>query len=613
MKKFISIFMLAGMIAHAQSPQTQTAPIIPENAKYVNGVAPGYYPTAGSGLTLNVGPGTANCAGTIITYAGGTLTLTASTTNYIYLNTASSCAPATKTTAFTSSDIPLAKVITGSASITSITDDRTPFFESGSGGSGLPTTGGTMTGPIAFSGSAPQTESNLLMNPVSDSYFDWCSDSSHCTPSPLLIVNVSDFTTCNGSTDNTAGIQAANDASAGAILNFPLHGADCIISSTITNAGGVWNLNGTNLDYSPCTGTAIEEGVDFTLVIEYGGLQLTCVSGTPTMIDVPAATLRMFEALTSGPVGSIAIADDQGSNVWIDDVDFGNNIVASQSEIEARGINSDVDTSQIKLDSMVAVNLRDIRTAEFTGASGDGYIELSNTLSTAPINYVFSGSYIGGGGVGIHAGNYAIKINIGVTGSIWGAFDWTKDGGSDLDILSTSLSGMNLTSTETSTNKTINYVFPLPAMYQTCDASKVPLYSSAVCTFTLSSAQILAYDGTTATTVPVIGAPGSGKVIVITASNSAVEYVFNSAAYSADISLESSWGVTAGTMFGSTIATSQTASQVSISELSDGGDSQASTIVSNSALSVYCSNNCPVTSGNGTIILNLPYTVYPIQ
>ena len=119
------------------APQTQTAPIYPVNAKYTNGVAPGYYPTAGSGLTLNIGKGTAFCSGSPVTYAGGTLTMTASTTNYIYLNTASSCAVAGKTTAFTSTDIPIAVVVTGGSSITSITDDRTMFFPPGSSSSGL--------------------------------------------------------------------------------------------------------------------------------------------------------------------------------------------------------------------------------------------------------------------------------------------------------------------------------------------------------------------------------------------------------------------------------------------------------------------------------------------
>jgi hypothetical protein len=97
------------------------------NATYVNGVAPGFWPTKGSGLSLTVSAGTVFCAGTIQNYATTSLAMTASTTNYVYLNTSSSCAPATKTTAFTTSDIPIAIVVTGGSTITSIQDDRTPF------------------------------------------------------------------------------------------------------------------------------------------------------------------------------------------------------------------------------------------------------------------------------------------------------------------------------------------------------------------------------------------------------------------------------------------------------------------------------------------------------
>lgn len=43
MKKILGLLLiLAGTFASAQSPQTQTAPIYPVNAKYTNGVAPGY-------------------------------------------------------------------------------------------------------------------------------------------------------------------------------------------------------------------------------------------------------------------------------------------------------------------------------------------------------------------------------------------------------------------------------------------------------------------------------------------------------------------------------------------------------------------------------------------
>lgn len=127
MRKILYLLFFVAVVASAQNPQTQTAPLYAVNAKYTNGVAPGYYPTAGSGLNLALGPGTANCSGTIETYAGGTLALTASTTNYVYLNTASSCAPAVKTSAFGSTDIPIAVVVTGSSTISSIVDDRTPF------------------------------------------------------------------------------------------------------------------------------------------------------------------------------------------------------------------------------------------------------------------------------------------------------------------------------------------------------------------------------------------------------------------------------------------------------------------------------------------------------
>lgn len=133
---FAAIVLVFMIPAFPQNPQTQTAPLFATNARYTNGVAPGYMLCGSAaancpsttGLHLLLGPGTVNCgSGTIATYAGGTLTLTGSTTNYVYLNTASSCAPAVKTSAFVAADIPIAVIVTGSGSITSISDVRTPF------------------------------------------------------------------------------------------------------------------------------------------------------------------------------------------------------------------------------------------------------------------------------------------------------------------------------------------------------------------------------------------------------------------------------------------------------------------------------------------------------
>ncbi len=160
---FLVMFLAAGVGTWAQQPQTQTAPTISVNARYVNGVAPGYAPTAGAGLILNLSSGTANCYGTIVTYAGGTLTMTASTTNFIYLNTGSSCVPAVKTTAFTASDIPIATVVAGSSAITSIADDRTMFQQAaGTGGSSL-SIDGTSVGTPNLDSTTPAPDSGYTL------------------------------------------------------------------------------------------------------------------------------------------------------------------------------------------------------------------------------------------------------------------------------------------------------------------------------------------------------------------------------------------------------------------------------------------------------------------
>lgn len=159
---FLALALLCSASICGQQPQTQTAPLYAVNAKYVNGVAPGYAPTAGSGLTLNLGGGTANCGGTIVTYAAGMLTMTASTTNYVYLNTATSCAPAVKTTAFTSSDIPIATVVTSGSAITSIADDRTMMQQPGSTSSGITQlTGDVTAGPGSGSQAATLVTSGV--------------------------------------------------------------------------------------------------------------------------------------------------------------------------------------------------------------------------------------------------------------------------------------------------------------------------------------------------------------------------------------------------------------------------------------------------------------------
>jgi len=127
-----SSFLLAiswlptGVASAAQQPQTSTAPVFAANAKYVQGVGPGYWPTAGSGLTLNLTAGTAFCGypPVAVTYVGGTLGMTDATTNYVYLDPAATCVPAKNTTGFSVGHIPLATVVAAGGTISTITDRR---------------------------------------------------------------------------------------------------------------------------------------------------------------------------------------------------------------------------------------------------------------------------------------------------------------------------------------------------------------------------------------------------------------------------------------------------------------------------------------------------------
>jgi hypothetical protein len=169
----LAVILCLGVHARGQQAQTQQAPIVAENAKYTQGVGPGYWPKANGGLVLSLTGGTANCGGTVVQYTAGTLTMTPSTTNYVYLNTAASCVPAVKTSSFTSSDIPIAVVVASSSGVTSILDDRTMFNLPGAGGgSGITslTGDGTATGPGAAaltlasvtSAACPTIGSNIL-------------------------------------------------------------------------------------------------------------------------------------------------------------------------------------------------------------------------------------------------------------------------------------------------------------------------------------------------------------------------------------------------------------------------------------------------------------------
>lgn len=175
---FAVLAVLAFSAAYAQQDQTsdvsRTEHIVSENARWVQGVAPGYWATCTnrgsiaqcSGLTLYLTAGTVWCQGTIQTYAGGTLTMTNNATNYVYLDPTSSCAPAVSTSVFSSSQVPIAVIVASGGVITTITDDRgalAAYTSSSGGGNGIKVNGTAIAGTNGnFNGTSPSAGSNNL-------------------------------------------------------------------------------------------------------------------------------------------------------------------------------------------------------------------------------------------------------------------------------------------------------------------------------------------------------------------------------------------------------------------------------------------------------------------
>jgi hypothetical protein len=138
-KKILATIALAiAALLPAQQPQAiefppPPQPIFKVNAEITNGVAPGYWPTANAtGLVINLSSGTSFCNGSIQNYAGGTLTMTNGSTNYIYLDETNSCIPSVSTTVFGTNQFPVAIVVTSGGNVTSVTDVRTFFDTSNS-------------------------------------------------------------------------------------------------------------------------------------------------------------------------------------------------------------------------------------------------------------------------------------------------------------------------------------------------------------------------------------------------------------------------------------------------------------------------------------------------
>jgi len=221
----------------AQQAQAQNGQALnPYNAKYVQGVGPGYWPTAGSGLVLNIAAGTALCNNTVYTYAGGTLTLAASATNYVYLDATNACMPNSNTTGFVSTSLPIAVVATNSAAIiTHITDVRTWFSynaaQAGNGGTVVwNTPSATAQGNISAT--------NMLASASAEHayFFGWqvslVNAGSGCSGSTIVQLDVT-FTDPNSAASTTQTLGTVTIAANGnGVPGFVSSGMDYVVAKS---------------------------------------------------------------------------------------------------------------------------------------------------------------------------------------------------------------------------------------------------------------------------------------------------------------------------------------------------------------------------------------------
>jgi hypothetical protein len=144
--------------------------------------------------------------------------MTDNSTNYVYLNTGSSCVPAVKAGTFTVSDLPIAVVVAASGAITSITDDRTLFRFNSSVGT-VTTSGSPVAGDLsAFS--APTVITTATGHNVAKPL--GCADSSGsgtaqaCNTSPTFTPVAGDCVVYTTTTANTGTGLTLNVNSLGA-------------------------------------------------------------------------------------------------------------------------------------------------------------------------------------------------------------------------------------------------------------------------------------------------------------------------------------------------------------------------------------------------------------
>jgi hypothetical protein len=296
-------FLALTCSSHGQAPSTTINPLFSTNTKWVQGFAPSYsFDQSSTGLTFGLLGGVNFACGSLVNYPGGSLALTANSTNFIYLDTTASCAPTLNTTGFVlSTQVPLFVVQTSSTGTVAIQDVRTMQIQNPTGF--CPISGCTFTGPISgttatFSGASINGE--LAVNVASTLQAEF-NDSAVATGSFTSIFGGLSLATNNGwdlifqnvggsgSSSNTMqlGLVNGNQLTIGSTgsLNIPgpLTGNDGANISGVTNVG---ELIANSIQNSPIGSTTPSTGaftsLSATMPITVASAQVPVTSTTTT-------------------------------------------------------------------------------------------------------------------------------------------------------------------------------------------------------------------------------------------------------------------------------------------------------------------------------------------
>ncbi len=285
--------VLASFLCSAAASPQQTVRM---NVSSTQGMSPGYKAASGAGLLLNLSSGMSFCGGSIQNYQGGTLTMTASATNYVYLDPSSNCAPAVNTTGFTSSVIPIAIVMTGTSAINSIADARTIFMAGASSGAG-----------------AGSCTTNQYVTAVNSGAGPSCAQ-----PSFSNLSGTAAIAQLPVATTTSQGILQLSGDLAGTATSLSVVGLQGkSVSTTVPATNQVLEWNGSQWAPSslpPAAGTGTCTANQFVTAVNSGAP--TCVQAAFSNLSGTAAASQLPGA-TSSTQGAIQLAGDLGGTAAV--------------------------------------------------------------------------------------------------------------------------------------------------------------------------------------------------------------------------------------------------------------------------------------------------------